>query len=85
MPCPYHNQDLSLIKNTRIGERITLQFRAEFFNVWNWHTFTSPGGEGGLDSGYRVVDTDVSGSTFGDWNGTVSVPRNIQLGLKLLF
>jgi hypothetical protein len=52
---------------------------------WNWHTFTSPGGEGGLDSGYRVVDTDVSGSTFGYWNGTVSVPRNIQLGLKLLF
>lgn len=81
----YHNQDLSLIKNTRISERINLQFRAEFFNVWNWHTFTSPGGENGLDSGYRVVDTDVSGSTFGNWNGTVSVPRNIQLGLKLMF
>jgi carboxypeptidase family protein/TonB-dependent receptor-like protein len=81
----YHNQDLSLIKNTRISERVNLQFRAELFNAWNWHTFTSPGGEGGLDSGYRVVDTDVSGSTFGYWNGTVSVPRNIQLGIRLLF
>ncbi|HVN81503.1 MAG TPA: hypothetical protein VMW38_21115, partial [Terriglobia bacterium] len=33
----YHNHDLSLLKNTRISEGINLQFRAEFFNVWNWH------------------------------------------------
>ena len=35
----YHNQDFGLIKNTRLGERVTLQLRGEFFNVWNWHIF----------------------------------------------
>ncbi len=81
----YHNQDLSLIKNTRINERVNIQFRAEFFNVWNWHCFTSPGGENGLNDGFQVTDVDVSSPTFGLWNGNVSNPRNIQFGLKVQF
>jgi len=79
----YHNQDLSLVKNTNITERVNLQFRAEFFNIWNWHTFTNPGGDGGFNSG--VIDIDVASPSFGDWNGTVSLPRTIQFGLKLVF
>ncbi len=81
----YHNQDLTLQKNTRINERFNIQFRAEFFNMWNWHTFTSPGGESGLDESFQVLDIDVSGPSFGLWNGRVSTPRNIQLGLKIQF
>ena len=81
----YYNNDLSLVKNTRITERVTLQFRAEFFNVWNWHMFTSPGGESGLGAQFQVTNIDTSSPNFGMWDGTVSTPRNIQFGLKVLF
>jgi hypothetical protein len=81
----YHNHDLSLLKSTRISERVNLQIRAEFFNVWNWHCFTSRGGEGQAWNGFSIFDTDVSGATFGMWNGEVSDPRNIQVGVKLIF
>ena len=39
----YHNQDLSLIKNTSLGGGINLQLRIEAFNLWNWHIFSSSG------------------------------------------
>ena len=38
-----HNWDISLIKNTKIYEAGTLQFRAEFYNVWNHAQFNPPG------------------------------------------
>ncbi|MGH9160332.1 MAG: TonB-dependent receptor domain-containing protein, partial [Vicinamibacteraceae bacterium] len=37
----YRNQDLSLIKNTRLPGNTNLQIRIEVFNLWNWHTFTA--------------------------------------------
>jgi len=39
----YHNQDLSLIKNTKLGNRMNLQLRIEAFNLWNWHIFQAQG------------------------------------------
>ena len=81
----YHNQDLNILKNTRITERVSLQFRAEFFNIFNWHTYTSRGGEDGLAGNFSAFDTDISSPNFGVWNGSVSAPRNIQMGMKLQF
>jgi hypothetical protein len=81
----YYNNDVALVKNTRITERFTFQFRAEFFNMWNWHMFTSPGGESGMGQQFQVTNVDISSPSFGMWDGTVSTPRNIQFGLKLLF
>ena len=81
----YYNNDIALVKNTRITERFTFQFRAEFFNMWNWHMFTSPGGEDGMGQQFQVTNVDISNPSFGMWDGTVSTPRNIQFGLKLLF
>ena len=81
----YHNQDLNLLKNTRITERVNLQFRFEFFNIFNWHTYTSRGGEDGLAGNFSAFDTDISSPNFGIWNGSVSAPRNIQMGMKLQF
>jgi hypothetical protein len=69
----FHNQDVTLAKNTSIGERVGIQFRAEFFNIWNWHIFST------------AFDTDVSSPNFGAWNGGVTPPRNIQFGLKVVF
>jgi hypothetical protein len=77
----YHNMNLGFIKDTKITERINFQFRAEFFNVWNWHTFTCSN----QCFGATGFDTDISSPTFGMWDGTVSNPRNIQLGARLEF
>ena len=78
----YQNHDIGLLKDTRISEGVKIQFRAEFFNVWNWHRFT-PRNAGSYN--YSAFNTDVASPSFGMWNGTVSDPRNIQFGLKLLF
>ena len=67
------NFDFALLKNGTIPltERVKYQFRGEFFNVFNHPSFNS-------------VDAGVFDSTFGQINGVIN-PRQIQLGLKLLF
>ena len=76
----YHNTDLTLIKNTSIGGT-NLQLRIAAFNLFNAHSFTSRGNiEGG-----QAFDTDVASPDFGQWNGSVSNPRNIQLSIRLQF
>lgn len=71
--------DLSLMKNTHVTERISLQFRAEAFNVLNHVNYGQPNttfvpGANGLNS---------SGS-FGVISSARD-PRQVQLGLKLRF
>ena len=71
--------DFSLIKNTRIRERWNVQFRAESFNLLNKVNLLEPNttfvpGANGLNSS----------STFGTITGARD-PRNVQLGLKILF
>lgn len=65
------NWDLSAIKNIRIGERVRLQLRGEFFNAFNHVNFTS-------------LNTNVDSSSFGRLTGD-HLPRQIQLGAKLYF
>ena len=76
----FHNHDFSVVKNTPIGEYARFQLRFEFFNLWNWHTFTGSGNWGALP-----FNTSYGSSDFGTWNGTVSQPRVIQLGARLEF
>ena len=40
-----NNWDMALVKNTSISERVTLQFRAELFNVLNHPNFAQPIGD----------------------------------------
>ncbi len=69
--------DLSVMKDTRIRERSTLQFRAEFFNILNHANFNSPN---------AVVFTPSGVSpTAGLITSTSTTSRQIQLGLKLLW
>jgi hypothetical protein len=66
------NLDFSVIKDTKITETKSLQFRAEFFNVLNLATFAQPG--------------NVLGSTgFGVITGTATAERQIQFGLRFIF
>ena len=55
----FSNCDFSLIKDTTLSERKTLQFRAEFFNLFNQHSFTAPLGELG-SPGFVLPDPPPS-------------------------
>jgi hypothetical protein len=72
------NTDFSAIKNFPIRERMSVQFRAEFFNIFNHPQFYLLGGAG------QMQDVD-SPSSFGVVNGTVNNPRVVQFALKLNF
>jgi hypothetical protein len=67
----YQNVNASIVKNTRVSERINLQFRAEAFNLFNHPNFNLP-------------DNFLGSPTFGQIT-SAREPRHIQFGLKLLF
>ncbi len=68
--------DATLAKMTRVGgihENSTLQFRAEFFNLFNHPQFNIPGG------------LNFAAGGFGQITSTSVNPRLIQLALKYVF
>ncbi|MFY9226246.1 MAG: carboxypeptidase-like regulatory domain-containing protein [Blastocatellia bacterium] len=67
-----YNIDFSVIKKTNITERVNMEFRAEFFNVFN-------------NAVFLVGDLNVNSTTFGRVNSTLTSPRVIQLGAKINF
>ncbi len=77
----YRNQDLSLIKNTRLYRDVNLQLRIEAFNVWNWHNWNA----GSTTWGDNAFNTDVASADFGLWNGSVTAPRVVQLAARIEF
>jgi hypothetical protein len=80
------NFDLALSKTTAITERLKLEFRAEFFNLFNHTNFLNPGvnnNGNGTFSGYGV-GVDPNSSQFGQITSTYD-PRIIQLALRLAF
>jgi hypothetical protein len=76
----YKNNDITLVKNTSLGGRVNLQLRIEAFNVWNWHSFVASG-----QWGSSAFNTDLASPEFGQWNGSVTNPRNIQVAARLEF
>jgi hypothetical protein len=64
--------DLSAMKNWRFRERLTTRLRAEFLNAFNRSNLAAP-------------NTDPTNTLFGRITATNGVPRQIHLGLKLLF
>jgi len=73
------NTDMSFIKHFPLPyENMRLDFRAEFFNIWNHAHFYLPGGGSGMQ--------DIQApSSFGVVNATLNDPRLIQFALKLNF
>jgi TonB dependent receptor len=86
---PFRTWDFSVTKEFKIKERVTAQFRAEFFNVLNHPLF------GQVDAGH-LANNDPSAAVLGLANETPDAAagnpvlgsgssRDIQLGLKLIF
>src|SRR6202453_208270 len=69
-----NNYDLALLKNVRLSEAKSLQFRLEAFNAFNHAQFFGP----------QAVDGNIASSTFGQVINAAP-PRLVQLGMKFLF
>jgi hypothetical protein len=76
------NWDMSFAKHTKVTERASLEFRAEFFNNWNHAAFQSPQAQGGSLGNYGIVDLAGGDSSI---LATANRPRIIQFALKLNF
>jgi hypothetical protein len=77
---PQSNFDFSVLKSTRITESQSIQFRAEFFNVFNHAQFNGPSQNAVIPALANV------NSPTGGWITSTSVnPRVIQFALKYMF
>lgn len=87
----YSDVDLSIFKNTKIGERVTAQFRVEFYNLFNYVNYALPTGSDGsfFTPNYTPRSELQLNDTIGDANGAPGIgagePFNTQLALKLTF
>ena len=68
------NYDMALLKNIRLNEAKSLQFRIEAFNIFNHAQFFGP----------QAVDGNIDSSTFGHVI-SAAPPRLVQLGAKFFF
>jgi carboxypeptidase family protein/TonB-dependent receptor-like protein len=78
------NFDFAVFKRTSITERVGLEFRTEFFNLFNHPYFAPPG------TGFNGTPTGPNNNGFGQITQTVqggvaSPERLIQFALKLVF
>jgi len=68
------NYDMALLKNIRLTEAKSLQFRIEAFNIFNHAQFFGP----------QAVDGNIDSSTFGQAI-SAAPPRLMQVGAKFFF
>jgi len=66
-----NNWDLSLFKNFKPAEKVNVQFRGEFFNVWNHANFRNP-------------NVSASARDYGTISDA-GPPRLVQVAIKLTF
>lgn len=68
------------MKNTHLNEKLNMQFRAEFYNIYNHSNFSPP-----IANRTVFTATGATVGTAGNITSTVTTSRQIQFGLKLLF
>jgi Carboxypeptidase regulatory-like domain/TonB dependent receptor len=86
------NEDVTFGKKTRLfGEKATVDFRAEFFNIFNRHIYQASVGNPQLNSPFIPLGApgcDQPGQHFSCGFGAVTNstgPRTIQLALKIVY
>lgn len=87
--------DVSFYKNINLGSRVNAQFRIEIFNFFNRDNFIASSVENNIrpqnvtfDGETPADSTMITGGDFNDNFGLATAvrdPRQIQVGLKLLF
>src|SRR5262245_180159 len=85
-----YDESMGFGKVTKLRERITFEFRAEFFNVFNRVRLNLPTTGGNNDNALQTQRRDAAGlviSGFGriDNRNTASVPRSGQIALRVRF
>jgi hypothetical protein len=87
----YWNLDAGLQKNIPLNEQVRLQFRAEFFNLFNHANFDNPGGA--TDGSNQMISSifgrscceTIAPSSTQNIIQTGEASRVVQLALKLIF
>jgi hypothetical protein len=76
--------DTAFMKETRIGEGVRVQFRAEFFNIFNHTNFDTSNMNLGV---FQIAPGGAvsHNPTFGQFVQTATTSRQIQFGIKVLF
>lgn len=72
----FNNTDFSIIKNTRFGEKLRMQFRAEFFDLFNHANFGTPGTVVGTPAFGQITSTRFP-------TGESGSSRQIQFAVKI--
>ena len=79
LPGPkFVNTDFSIVKNTKLTERLNLQFRTEVFDLFNHPNFGDPTNTATSAAFGKILSTRFPVGDFGS-------ARQIQFALKLLF
>jgi len=80
----FFDADLAAVKNAKLTERLSMEFRAEFFNVFNNVNFGRPDGNlADLGTTYGQI-TGLAGASSSNTYGTAQ-PRIIQFAMKFAF
>jgi hypothetical protein len=74
----FNNTDFSVVKNTRLNEKMHVQFRAEVFDLFNHANFGQPGNVVGSSGFGRITNTRLP-------TGESGSSRQIQFGIKVMF
>lgn len=83
-PCQT-NVDFSVIKRFPFGEAKSIEFRAEFFNLFNHVNFDNPVNNLNAATVDQVTGQIINPGDFGRITSTSNNPRLIQLALKVNF
>ena len=82
------NYDMSAVKSFRLwNEASALQFRADFFNIFNHTNFANPDHNQADKTFGQIIQTvgTVTATSVGTTAGPFGGPRQIQLALRLTF
>jgi hypothetical protein len=79
--------DFSIIKQTKLTEKLNSEVRAEFFNILNHANFGQPVGAVFAGPGGALANAanTFPGGTAGTITSTATTSRQIQFALKLIF
>jgi hypothetical protein len=72
----FNNVDFSIIKNTTVAEKFRIQFRAEFFDIFNHANFGPPGTVVGTPAFGQITSTRFQ-------TGETGSSRQIQFAVKI--